>query len=278
MPQPLLRFKDPRWFQISFQCIFLLYGLFFLNWKADWLHYTLSVGACILLQLAAEFFTNKNYDSWKSALISALSLCLLLKTNFWYVSLLAAALSIGSKYILRYNRKHIFNPSAFGIVATIALTRDAWLSPAQWGSNAIIFFLVITLGAIVITRVQRLDLSLAFLGTFLALLFYRQIIYLHWPLDFFLQSVSTGSLLLFSFFMISDPKTAPNHPAARIIWAMLIAVIAFYLTTFKFINSAPIWVLVGSAPLVWLLDKIFTARAFDWKTFHITSPNSVIVK
>ena len=67
-----------------------------------------------------------------SVLISAMSLCLLLKTNHWSTSLLAAFFTVGSKYILRFRQKHIFNPSAFGLVATLLLTGDAWLSPGQW--------------------------------------------------------------------------------------------------------------------------------------------------
>jgi hypothetical protein len=50
--------------------------------------------------------------------------------------------------------------------------------------------------------------------------------------------------------MISDPKTAPNHPIARILWAMLIAVAAFYLSAFKWKYNTLIWVLVAAAPLV----------------------------
>jgi Na+-transporting NADH:ubiquinone oxidoreductase subunit NqrB len=89
------------------------------------------------------------------------------------------------KYIFRIDRKHIFNPSAFGIAAVLLFTNDAWLSPGQWGSNALVFFLVVTLGTIVITRVQRLDISLAFLLTYMGLLFARQVLYLDWPFDFF---------------------------------------------------------------------------------------------
>jgi Na+-translocating ferredoxin:NAD+ oxidoreductase RnfD subunit len=114
--------------------------------------------------------------------------------------------------------------------------------------------------------VQKLDTSLAFLGTFAALLFARQIIYLGWPLDFFIQSISTGSLLLFSFFMITDPKTTPNHTAARIIWSMLVAAAAFYLSTFKWVNGAPVYVLVCLQPLVPLLDYLMKAKKFDWKS------------
>src|SRR6185295_5779837 len=87
---------------------------------------------------------------------------------------------------------------------------------------------------------------------------------LGWPMDHFIHSVSTGSLLLFTFFMISDPRTSPNHPIARIIWAVLIAAVSFYLASFKWKYNTIIWVLVAAAPLVPLLDKIFKAKAFHW--------------
>jgi hypothetical protein len=262
---------DPRYFQVIFQAIFLSYGIFYLDWNADWLHYAISIGGCLFFQWAADSITRKRlmtpgeFNQWGfSILISAMSLCLLLKTNDWYISLLAAFLTVASKYIFRFNRKHIFNPSAFGIVATIFLTSDAWLSPGQWGNNAVIFFSVITLGTIVVTRVQKLDISLAFLLTFIGLLYWRQVYTLGWPMDYFIHSISTGSLLLFTFFMISDPRTSPNHPVARIIWAVLIAAVSFYLATFKWRYNTLIWVLVAAAPLVPLLDKIFKAKIFEW--------------
>jgi hypothetical protein len=262
---------DPRYFQVIFQAVFLSYGVLFLHWNADWQHYIISIGGCLLFQYAADsikakrFLKLPEFDRWGfSVLISAMSLCLLLKTNDWYVSLLAALLTVASKYVLRFNKKHIFNPSAFGIVATILLTKDAWLSPGQWGSNAVIFFGVITFGTIVVTRVQKLDVSLAFLLTFIGLLYWRQVYVLGWPMDHFIHSFSTGSLLLFTFFMISDPRTAPNHPVARVIWAVLIAAVSFYLAAFKWKYNTPVWVLVVAAPLVPLLDKIFKAKAFHW--------------
>ena len=264
---------DPRYFQVIFQVIFLGYGIFFLNWKADWQHYIISIGGCLLFQYAADsikakrFLKPVEFDRWGfSVLISAMSLCLLLKSNDWYVSLLAAFLTVASKYVLRVNKKHIFNPSAFGIVATILLTKDAWLSPGQWGSNAVIFFGVVTFGTIVVTRVQKLDVSLAFLLTFIGLLYWRQVYVLGWPMDHLIHSFSTGSLLLFTFFMISDPRTSPNHPVARIIWAILIAAVSFYLAAFKWKYNTPVWILVAAAPLVPLLDKIFVAKIFEWKS------------
>ena len=268
---------DPRWFQVIFQAIFLSCGIFFLHWDADWLHYVISIGGCLLFQYSTDCIKTKRrlkldeFDRWGfSVLISAMSLCLLLKTNYWYISLFAAFLTVISKYVFRFNHKHVFNPSAFGIVATIFLTNEAWLSPGQWGSNTVIFFGVVTLGTIVVTRVQKLDVSLAFLLTFIGLLYWRQVQVLGWPMDYFIHSVSTGSLLLFTFFMISDPRTSPNHPIARILWAILIAIVAFYLAVFRWKYNTVIWVLVAAAPLVPVFDKIFKAKDFNWTSTSLS--------
>ncbi|MBL7703665.1 MAG: RnfABCDGE type electron transport complex subunit D [Ferruginibacter sp.] len=265
-------FKDARYFQIIFQSIFLSYGIFVLHWRNEsWLYLTY-FATSLAMQFVCEYLLGKKHipffqrlkNGIPSVLISSFGLSLLLKTNNWRVAVLAAAVSILSKYIIRINGKHIFNPSALGIVAAVFLTGNAWISPGQWGSGAVILFGVLCFGFIVTTRVQKVDVSIAFLGTFAGLLFLRQIIYLGWPMDHFVQAVSTGSLLLFSFFMITDPKTIPNHTFVRILWCIAIAAVAFYLTAFKFMNGAPVIVLVLAQPLVPLLDKLFKARKFEW--------------
>lgn len=279
--------KDARYFQIIFQCLFLSYGIFYLGWNADWWLYTIYLVISLLTQLFFEtsqaFIKNKQSASWNkiaaglpSAVISSMGLCLLLKTNTVAVAVLAAFISIASKYLLRINGKHIFNPSALAIVITVFITQNAWISPGQWGSGAVILFAVCCLGFIITTKVQKLDVSGAFLLSFGGLLFIRQSIYLGWPMDHFVQSISTGSVLLFCFFMISDPKTTPNHPLARITWSIAVGVISFYLSAFKFMNGAPILVLVCSQPIVPLLDKLFKASPFQWASANTASKPAIL--
>ena len=273
----LLQFKDARYFQIVFQSLFLFYGIFYLHWNNDLGSFAIYISTCLLTQLCWELLLNHyslsstpflKYGSWKSALITAFGLCLLLKTTHWYFGVLAAFIAISGKYLLVWNKKHLVNPSALGITAMILLTGQGWISPGQWGSSVILFFMVTSLGFIVVTKVQKADVTLTFLGTYFLLLFCRQVLYLGWPLDFFIQSVTTGSLLLFSFFMISDPKTTPNHPTARILYAILIAAVSFYLSAFKFINASPLWVLVIASPMVPLFDWLFLAERFTWNSTH----------
>ena len=278
--QQIKLFKDPRHFQISFQTVFLTYGIFFLQWSSPWWLYAAYFLTGIVIQFICECYyikkgTSRFSSSWwkncwfvmPSALISSFGLSLFLKTNHIEIAIGASALAIVSKFVIRFKGKHLFNPSALGIVAAVMLTDKAWINPGQWGSGIILLFGILTLGIIVVTRVQKLDVSLAFLCSFAALLFTRQVVYLNWPVDFFVQSISTGAVLVFSFFMISDPKTTPNHPVARIIWAMLVAAIAFYMVTFEYVNGAPVYALVLAQLAVPLMDRLFKAKLFDWKNY-----------
>ncbi len=289
--QSVKLFKDPRHFQISFQSVFLLYGIIFLQWSSPfWVYISYFTTGVVTQFLCEIIFFKKGIPifstSWwnrvqagmPSALISSFGLALFLKTNRWEITIFAAALAIVSKYIIRYKGKHLFNPSALGIVVSVLFTNEAWINPGQWGSGVILLFGILTLGIIVVTKVQKLDVSLAFLLTFASLLFIRQVIYLQWPVDFFIQAISTGAVLVFSFFMISDPKTTPNHPVARIVWAAIVGVGAFYLATFEYVNGAPVFVLVFAQILVPVFDKIFRASAFDWykKIQPINLPTTIL--
>src|SRR5207245_1441592 len=115
------------------------------------------------------------------------------------------------------------------------------------------------------TRVQQLDSSLAFLLSYTGLLFWRQVVVLGWPMDHFVHATSTGSLLLFSFFMITDPRTTPRRRMVRMAWAAAVAAVSFYLAALQWQNNTPIWVLVGMAPMVPVLNHLFKGKAFEWR-------------
>jgi Na+-transporting NADH:ubiquinone oxidoreductase subunit NqrB len=267
--------KDPRYVQIFFQLVLLLYGNYRLDWDYSPRFYLIYIGASFFFFLLAEGLQGRLHNSipgcrerirygWPSVIISSLGLCLLLRTQRWEIALLASGITILSKYLIRIEGRHVFNPSALGIAATITCTGEAWFNPGQWGSGATIFFLVLLTGLTLVSRIHRAGIGLVFLGAFMLFLFLRQMVYLRWPADFFLQSVSTGSLLVFSFFMITDPKTIPDRSLPRIIWAIAVAALAFYLATFRFVQGAPLWALVILQPLVPLLNRIFRGTAFRW--------------
>lgn len=256
--------EDARYYQILYLSTFLLYGIIALDWDADLPKYAIIFFTCVSTQIIASYFTNKNYGSVKSALITSLGLSLLFKSSSLWVLGLAAFLAIISKFIVKYKNKHFFNPANFGIIVTILLTQKAWISPGQWGSGAILVFLIGSLGTLIVLKVTRIDISLTFLGTLFCLQMYRTIFYLGWDFDVLIHQFSSGSLLLFTFFMITDPVSTPNAPVARIMWAVIIAIISFTLSNYYFVNVAPVWTLFFISPFTPIFDKLFVGKKFEW--------------
>lgn len=256
--------RDARHFQIAYLGIFLLYGIFALGWEAQIAAYSVIISVALVTQAIAISLTTKNYTSLKSALITALGLCLLCKANSLFTLGFAASVAIASKFTLRYKGKHLFNPANFGIILAILLTGDAWVSPGQWGNEVILLFMMGAAALIVLLKVGRIDTSLAFLISFGGCLFIQNVVYKGWPLDHWLHSLSSGTLLLFAFFMITDPVTTPNAPKARWIWGMLVGLVAFILTSWFYLHTAPIWALIIISPLTVFFDRKFQHTRFHW--------------
>ena len=203
--------------------------------------------------------------SLKSACITALGLCLLLRADSEVTMALAATLAILSKFLFRVNSKHFFNPANFGIIAVLLLTPDAWVSPGQWGVDWWYAMLFAGTGGLVLKRVGRWDTTAAFLGAY-ALLEAGRNYWLGWTWDVWLHHLMSGSLLLFALFMITDPRSIPNARTSRLIWAGCIALLTFILQHQLFLSTAVFWALFALSPLSILLDALWSAPRFVWQS------------
>ncbi len=254
--------RDPRLYQIVSLSTLLLYGLVFLHFDVSIFQIVVTLGTAQLTQYAAtRYFNLPSFDP-KSALISSLSLCLLLRTNDLAVAALAAFIAISSKFVIRWNDKHIFNPTNLALV--VVLTSGlGWISPGQWGQVAWFGLLIACFGSLVITRAARADVTLAFLVFYIGLLV-LQALWLGDPLTIPLHQVENGALLIFAFFMISDPKTTPDSRAGRIVFALCVALAGLYVQFGLFKPNGPLWGLIVCGPLVSLLDRMFPGIRYDW--------------
>ncbi len=254
--------RDPRLYQITSLSTLLFYGLF-------WLHFDISIWQVAITLCVAQlaqyagtrYFNLPSFDP-KSALISSLSLCLLLRTNDLPVTAFAALIAIGSKFVIRWNNKHMFNPTNLALVVILS-SGLGWISPGQWGQVAWFGFLIACLGSLVVTRAARADVTLAFLTFYVGLLFARAL-WLGDPLMIPLHQIESGALLIFAFFMISDPKTTPDSRAGRILFALMVALTALYVQFGLFKPNGPLWGLIVCSPLVPLLDRMFPGPRYDW--------------
>ncbi|HMS82410.1 MAG TPA: RnfABCDGE type electron transport complex subunit D [Nitrospira sp.] len=253
---------DPRLYQIASLSTLLLYGLLFLHFDISIWQIVLTLGTAQLAQYVGTRRFNLSFVDSKSAFISSLSLCLLLRTSDLTVAVLAASIAIGSKFIIRWNDKHVFNPTNLALVVILSFGLG-WISPGQWGQVAWFGFLIACLGSLVVTRAARTDVTLAFLTFYIGLLCARAL-WLGDPLTIPLHQIESGALLIFSFFMISDPKTTPDSRTGRLVFALLVAVTALYVQFYLFKPNGPLWGLIACSPLVPFLDRLFPGVRYDW--------------
>jgi len=260
---------DPRHYQITVLGSLIILGLLYYSFALPWWHVSACIGATVVTQLMADRLTGRKFDV-RSPLISALSLTLLLRTGSIWLSIGAGVLAIGSKYLLRVNGKHIFNPANFGLVIMALGFSGAWISPGQWGAAPILAIALAGFGGIVTGKAKRWDVSLALLTSYGVLLFARAL-WLGDPLAIPMHQMQNGALLIFAFFMISDPKTTPNARIGRVIYAACVAGIGFIIQ-FQLHNSAGIILaLIIMAPFVPLIDKAFFASLYQWPQFSSSS-------
>ncbi len=80
-----------------------------------------------------------------------------------------------------------------------------------------------------------------------------------------LKQMQSGALLLFAFFMITDPKTIPGRRAARFFYAGLVAAIAAWLQFGEYSPNGLMYALFFASPLVPLLDRLWPrACRYEW--------------
>ena len=255
--------KDPRYYQIAVLGSLVIYGVVALDFGIRAASATAIVTTALLVQyIGTRYFRLARFDPL-SPLITSLSLTLLLRTDLILVAALAACLAIGSKFLLRVRGKHVFNPANFAIVTSMVASDHAWISSGQWGNATLGAFTLACLGCLVLTRAKRAETTLVFLTAHAALLFGRAL-WLGDPLAIPVHQLQNGALLLFSFFMISDPKTTPDTPAGRVAYGFLVALVAFAIQFVLYEPHGPVIALVLCAPAVPLIDLIHRGRAYRW--------------
>ena len=268
-------FKDARNYQILFLSLFLWLGVSTRDWSLKPMAIAITLATCWVTQIFMTWIfspeSSQKHERWlslKSATITGLSLSLLLRSDSYGAIACAAVLAIASKFMFQTKGKHWFNPANFGIVAVLLLdnyvgNNHAWVSNGQWGEDSLYALLFLGLGAIVLKKVGRWDTSLMFLAVYSLLEAFRNI-WLGWTWDVLAHRLSSGSLLLFALFMITDPRSIPNAKTARLIWAIAIAVLAFVFRNVFYNADAMFYALFLISPLTVLGDRLWNAPRFQW--------------
>jgi Na+-transporting NADH:ubiquinone oxidoreductase subunit NqrB len=255
-------FSDARHYQIAALLTLLIFNIGWLDFGARPLNSALAIGAALITQAICSRWFGVPMDP-RSPLITGLSLSLLLRADEAWLHALAGAIGIGSKFFLRIDGKHIWNPAGLAIVILLFSSNDVWISPGSWGTAVWLVTLLCFFAILVLHAARRSDMALFFLGSHAALLLARAW-WLGDPLAIPLHQLQSGSLLIFAFFMISDPRTSPDSRLGRFLFALSVALLGHYMAFFMQMRPALYIALIALSPFILLIDKILPAERFAW--------------
>lgn len=259
--------RDPRLWQIvclsSLAAFGSLSGAFGLS--------PFSVGATLVGALGAQVVGSRLAGiplETRSALITTLSLTILVRADAAWLMGLAGVLAIGSKFVIRAGGKHVFNPANFALVVLSLGLDGVWTSPGQWGTSVLFAAIFAGLGAATTARASRLDTPLVFLAAYAALVLGRAA-WLGDPWAIPFNSLQNGALIVFAFFMISDPKTTPDERLARWGFVSGVALLGFLIQFNLHIPDGIFYALFLASLVRPVIEFARPARHFEWPTLSL---------
>lgn len=244
------------------QITFLVIGIYLLNFDISYINILLVVCTNLITQLVFCKFFKVNFVA-KNPVITALSISLVLRSNSYILFILAGVMAIASKFIIRVNNRHIFNPAIFGVSTVLLFSESAWISPGQWGNSTWTLALLIIIGMFVAEKSNRIDVALAFILTYILLIILRGI-WLGEPVNLVFYQFENGAAFLFTFFTISDPRTTPETPIKRIAFGAFTGVCAIVMRYYFYNSYYIVYSLAITSTLVLLL-KVFKSLISNLK-------------
>ena len=217
----------------------------------------LSVITCMVTELVLNRLMYGKLRNLSSAYISGISVSILIRSTMLWPYILTGMISIVSKYALQYRKRHLWNPSNFGVswMLFTAPFSVAALS-IQWGNNLWPMLVIWLLGLVIVYRARRYNITLTYVISFVLFAIIRT----YFTGDSFLSEVApiTGPLYqLFIFFMITDPVTTVKNKKGQVLVAFLIAFVEFILRMNQFIY-APFYALFIVGPVAKSIELFYT--------------------
>ncbi len=213
----------------------------------------IALGTCAVLEVAITF-RSRHVLMWPaSAMLTGNGVAFVLRVpgtehgdwwslHGWWIYALTAAGGLLSKYVIRIGGRHVFNPSNIGLVVCFLLLGPARAEPLNfwWGPMspwmALALAIIVGGGLAILRRLHLLVIAVTFWLTFAAaigvLALTGHAMTASWHVGpitgayFWWVLVTSPEILVFLFFMITDPKTIPSGRRARMAYAAAIALLA----------------------------------------------------
>ena len=217
----------------------------------------------IVVAIALELVLGRVlYRTWvhpASAYITGISVGILIRSPAFWPYALCSAISITSKYVLRVNGRHLWNPSNFGISVMLFLAGESVASLSiQWGNYLWPMLVIWVLGSIIIWRLRRFHITATYVVSFIVFAVLRSFL-TGSPWQAEIAPITGPMYQLFIFFMITDPKTTVRSKAGQCFVVFVVALVETVLRLYQSIY-APYYALFFVGPAALLIEMWLDGR------------------
>jgi hypothetical protein len=295
-PYPVLlpRLSDPRLHLAAVIVSLQVLGQVAFEFDLSIAQILVALGTCALLEFGIAF-TRQRMIIWPaSAMLTGNGVAFVLRVpgtehgdwwsmRGWWIFAGTAAVGLLSKYVIRFRGRHVFNPSNIGLVLCFLLLGPELAEPLDfwWGPMsawlALALAIIVAGGFLILGRLRLIGIALgfwlAFAGSMAVLAASGHAMTARWYLGpvegwtFWRILVFSPEVLVFLFFMITDPKTIPKGGTARRVYGVTIGLLATLLMAPQTTEFASKVALLGALALVcavrplleWLLPESATS-------------------
>ncbi|MCY7360602.1 MAG: oxidoreductase, partial [Ignavibacteria bacterium] len=152
------------------------------------------------------------------------------------IFLIAGVISMGSKYLLVINKKHIFNPAAFSLVliGLMGSGQAEW-----WVGNRFMFPLVLIVGLLIVRKTRRFHLLISFLIVSITTTLLFAALNKTSPLTILPLIVTSYPLLFLGTVMLTEPITLPPSKKLQMIYGTIVGVLSGVQFNYGIIFATP---------------------------------------
>ena len=265
-PVLLPSLRDPRLHVAAVLLTLQLLGQTVLDFRLSVAQILVCLAVGALFEFAVAFFKDKVILWPASGLLTGNSTAFILRTpgtlhgDWWslhgiWIFIGVVAISMASKYLIKWRGRHIFNPSNLGLVIAFVALGPQYTEPQDlfWipmGTWMIVTYAILIGGGLLIGwELKLLGLELGYMLAFAAAAAVAlfavpdHCMVASWRAtamcgrDLWQVLVTSPEVLIFALFMVPDPRTVPDGLGARFVFGALTGVLSILLigpTTLEF--------------------------------------------
>ena len=252
-PVLLPKLSDPRLHLAAVITTLQVLGQVEFHFRVSIAQILLSVATCAVLEVAIALRRQRVLMWPASAMLTGNGVAFILRVpgthhgdwwslRGWWIFVGTAAVSLLSKYVIKWRGGHVFNPSNFGLVLCFLVLGRNRAEPLDfwWGGMSpwlgLAFAVIVAGGLLILSRLRLLWIAIGFWLSFAAgigvLAASGHAMTARWHLgpitgaNFWWVLLSSPEVLVFLFFMLTDPKTSPKGQKERVVYAVSVGLLA----------------------------------------------------